>query len=149
MEAGTKQVEAGVATTQKAGTSLQEIISDAQQVGDMISQIATAATQQSSTAEQINSNVEQIAKIAKASSAGTQQEAQACQNLSNLAVDLQQLVGGFQLESASADEGGGKTTSVRQKSPRKVQPVSGLLTSQTKGFGAVRNRQDNEAALVH
>jgi methyl-accepting chemotaxis protein len=107
MQAGTKQVEAGVATTAKAGHSLEEIITAAQQVGDMISQIATAATQQTSTAEQINANVEQIAKIAQESAAGEQQSAKACQDLSALATDLQQLVGRFQLteKDTHADSG--------------------------------------------
>jgi uncharacterized phage infection (PIP) family protein YhgE len=95
MQTGTKQVEAGVATTSKAGASLKEIITAAQQVGNMISQIATAATQQSITAEQINSSVEQIAKITHESAAGVQQSAKACQDLANLAIDLQDVVGKF------------------------------------------------------
>jgi hypothetical protein len=97
MEAGTSQVEAGVATTARAGSSLAEIIAAAKQVGDMISQIATAATQQANTAEQITSNVEQIAKITHESAAGTQQSARACEELSNLALDLQALVARFKV----------------------------------------------------
>lgn len=102
MQAGTKQVDEGEATTSKAGTSLKEIITAAQHVGDMISQIATAATQQSCTAEQISTNVEQIAKITTESAAGAQQSARACEELSHLALDLQQLVGGFKLDKSGA-----------------------------------------------
>jgi uncharacterized phage infection (PIP) family protein YhgE len=82
----------------KAGASLEEIIAAAQNVGDMISQIATASTQQAATAEQITSNVEHIARITNESAAGAQQSAKACEELSNLALDLQQLVGKFKVD---------------------------------------------------
>jgi methyl-accepting chemotaxis protein len=115
MQAGTKQVEVGVATTAKAGASLEEIITAAQQVGDMISQIATASTQQSSTAEQINANVEQIAKITHESAAGAQQSAKACEDLSNLALDLQQVVGQFKLDEANTGVRSNSVMSARRK----------------------------------
>jgi methyl-accepting chemotaxis protein len=100
MQAGTKQVDVGVATTAKAGASLEEIIAAAQRVGDMISQIATSSIEQSSTAEQINSNIEQIARISRESATGVQQSASACHDLSNLALDLQQLVGRFKISQS-------------------------------------------------
>jgi methyl-accepting chemotaxis protein len=97
MEAGTKQVEKGVGTTTQAGASIEEIIQAAEQVGDMVTQIATAATQQSSTTDQIKDNLEAIARITHESSTGAQQSAKACQDLSNLAFDLEQLVSRFRL----------------------------------------------------
>jgi methyl-accepting chemotaxis protein len=100
MQTGTKRVEAGVATTSKAGASLEEIIAAAQRVGDMITQIATATTQQTSAAEHVNTNLEQIAKITQESAAGAQQSAKACEDLSQLALELHQIVGQFKLESS-------------------------------------------------
>ena len=97
MEAGTKQVEEGVQTTAQAGDSLKEIIEMAEQVGEMITHIATAATEQSSASEQVNNNMEQIAKLVKESAVGAQQSAKACQDLSGLALDLQKMVGNFRL----------------------------------------------------
>jgi uncharacterized phage infection (PIP) family protein YhgE len=99
MESGTAQVQAGVATTTQAGSSLHDIIQSAEQVGDMVTHIATAATQQSSTATEVNSNIEQIAKITAESAIGAQQSAKACHDLSNLALELQKIVGGFHLDS--------------------------------------------------
>jgi uncharacterized phage infection (PIP) family protein YhgE len=125
-----------VATTAKAGASLEEIITAAQQVGDMISQIATAATQQSSTAEQINSNVEQIAKITHESAAGAQQSAQACEDLSNLALDLQQLVAQFKLANASAGEFSNRAGMVR-KGPSLHPRFSAPPTGKPNGHDAV------------
>jgi methyl-accepting chemotaxis protein len=97
MEEGTQQVEQGVLTTSQAGASLKEIIQMAQQVGDMITHIATAATQQSRATEEVNANVEQIASLVKASADGAQQSARACEELSTLALDLQRMVGNFKL----------------------------------------------------
>jgi methyl-accepting chemotaxis protein len=103
MQTGTQQVEVGVQTTTRAGQSLDEIIQAAQLVGDMVTQIATATSQQSSTSDQIKANVAQIAKISGESAAGAQQSAKACEELSNLALDLQALVSKFNVgENASA-----------------------------------------------
>jgi methyl-accepting chemotaxis protein len=99
MEAGTKQVEAGVATTQEAGNSLGAIIESAEQVGEMVTHIATAATEQSAATEEANANLEQIAKITAETAEGAQQSAKACQDLSSLALDLQNLVSQFKLSS--------------------------------------------------
>jgi len=97
MEEGTKQVEEGVKTTGRAGDSLKQIIHMSEQVGEMITHIATAATEQSSASEEVNNNMEQIAKLVKESADGAQQSAKACQDLSGLALDLQKMVGNFKL----------------------------------------------------
>jgi methyl-accepting chemotaxis protein len=98
MESGTQQVEEGVTSTAKAGDSLRAIIQMSEQVGGMITEIATAAAQQSSTTEQVNGNVEQISKLVKESAIGAQQSAAACQDLSSLALDLQTMVSKFKLQ---------------------------------------------------
>ena len=100
MEIGTKQVEEGVSSTAKSGDSLRAIIQMSEQVGGMITEIATAANQQSSTTEQVNMNIEQIARLVKESAIGAQQSATACQDLSSLALDLQTLVSRFKLEES-------------------------------------------------
>ena len=108
MEEGTKQVEEGVSSTSRAGDSLKQIIHMSEQVGEMITHIATAATEQSSASEEINNNMEQIAKLVKESTDGAQQSAKACSDLSGLALDLQKMVGNFKLaggDSASSRRG--------------------------------------------
>src|SRR5262249_39215841 len=97
MEQGTKQVEAGVASTAQAGDSLREIIQMSDRVGEMIIHIATAATEQSSATEQVTSNMDQISKLVQESAVGAQQSAKACQDLSGLALDLQKMVSNFKL----------------------------------------------------
>ncbi|HEX3484891.1 MAG TPA: methyl-accepting chemotaxis protein, partial [Micropepsaceae bacterium] len=53
MEVGSQQVEAGVTSTARAGESLQQIIHMSEEVGSMISHIATAATQQTGASVEI------------------------------------------------------------------------------------------------
>jgi methyl-accepting chemotaxis protein len=101
MQAGTKRVESGVATTRQAGESLREIIASASQVGEMVTQIATAAHQQTSVTEEVNRNLEQITKVTGETASGAQEAAKACQGLSNLAFDLQNAVGQFQIGTSA------------------------------------------------
>jgi methyl-accepting chemotaxis protein len=95
MQAGTKQVEAGVATTSKAGSSLQEILAAAQHVGNMIARISTAATHQGNSATEINSNVEQIARLTAESAEDVQQSTNSCKSLSDLSLSLKDIIGQF------------------------------------------------------
>jgi methyl-accepting chemotaxis protein len=109
MEAGSRQVEAGVKSTAEAGESLKEIIQMAEEVGEMITHIATAATEQSAASEEVNQNMDQIAKLVKESAVGAQQSAKACQDLSGLALDLQKMVGNFDLDGKSGQKHGGSS----------------------------------------
>jgi methyl-accepting chemotaxis protein len=97
MEKGSREVQVGVEKTTASGAALAEIIKVSEQVGDMISQIATAAIEQSSASEQINANVSQISSSTHESSATADQMAKACQDLSSLAFDLQVMVSNFKL----------------------------------------------------
>jgi methyl-accepting chemotaxis protein len=102
MQSGTEQVNAGVETTTQAGSALTEIIAAAEQVGSMVEQIAAAAIQQSAATDQISDSVEKIVSTSGQSAAGAQQSATACQGLSDLALDLQQLVARFNLTGHDA-----------------------------------------------
>jgi methyl-accepting chemotaxis protein len=102
MEAGTKQVEQGVQSTSRAGDSLKQIIHMSEQVGEMITHIATAATQQSSATEEVNNNINQIATITREAAAGAQESAKACGDLTALAQNLQSTVSKFKLEEGSS-----------------------------------------------
>jgi methyl-accepting chemotaxis protein len=103
MQAGTKEVELGVELTTQAGSSLHEIIQMSEQVGDMVTHIATAATEQSAATDEINGNIEQITKITATSAASAQQTTDTLQDFSALASNLQQLVGQFRLGAESND----------------------------------------------
>jgi methyl-accepting chemotaxis protein len=95
-------VEAGVESTAKAGDALKETIQMSEQVGEMITHIATAAAEQSSASEEVNHNMDQIARLVKESAERAQQSAKASQDLSGLALDLQNMVAHFKLAEDSA-----------------------------------------------
>ena len=100
MDIGSQQVEEGVASTARAGESLQQIIHMSEEVGSMITQIATAATEQSGATSDVNQSMDQIAHLVKESAVAAQQSAKACQDLSELALALQSMVGSFKLQAA-------------------------------------------------
>jgi methyl-accepting chemotaxis protein len=97
MEVGSRQVEEGVASTVRAGESLKQIIHMSEEVGSMITHIATAATEQAGATVEINRNMEQITQLVKESATAAQQSAKACQDLSELAMALQNMVDSFKL----------------------------------------------------
>jgi len=101
MEAGTHEVELGLTETSKAGAALKEIITAAQHVGDVISQIAMATNQQTSAMAEINISVEHIATITREAEAALQQSAATGGELSQSAQDLKQLMGRFRLASGA------------------------------------------------
>jgi methyl-accepting chemotaxis protein len=104
MQSGTEQVEKGVEVTLSAGDSLKQIISQAEDVGEMVTHIATAATEQSSATDQVNGNMDQINKLVAEAAAGSQEAAKACDQLSSLALDLQRLVERFKLGNDASPE---------------------------------------------
>jgi methyl-accepting chemotaxis protein len=97
MRSGTDRVDAGVAAACKAGEALKAIIESSESMQEMVTLIATAATEQAAATEQVNGNVVQIAKMVCQSSIGAEQSAKACEGLSNLALELQQMVSDFKL----------------------------------------------------
>lgn len=97
MEAGTREVNEGVALANQAGESLTQIVVAVQKVNDMIRQIATAAEQQSAASEEISRSIEEIASVTRETSQGSTQTATASQELSRMATDLQGMVGQFKI----------------------------------------------------
>jgi len=101
MELGNREVESGVKKTSASGAALEEIIKMSEDVGGMTAQIATAATEQSSATEQINASVAQISSATQESSVAAGQTAKACSDLSGMALDLQNIVSQFKLDSGA------------------------------------------------
>ncbi|HEX4311540.1 MAG TPA: methyl-accepting chemotaxis protein [Acidobacteriaceae bacterium] len=105
MHAGTEEVEHGVEITVKAGESLQQIIGDAENVGQMISQIATATTEQSATTEDVTMSVTRINQLVTGSAEEAQKTARSCDRLTGLAEELRKMVGRFHIAEGGRDRG--------------------------------------------
>ncbi|MBK7632407.1 MAG: HAMP domain-containing protein [Ignavibacteriales bacterium] len=108
MQQGTEEVEAGKALAEKAGKSLQEIIHGAEQVVDIVTQVAAASEEQSSASEQISKNIESISSVTQESASGIQQIAHASEDLNRLTLNLQELIAQFKVDQS------GSKYSVRQ-----------------------------------
>ena len=96
---GTAQVRKVVTAAAEAGAKLHLIINSAEDAAGMVNQIAAAATEQSSATDEVNNNVSEIAKISLDTSSGARQSARACEALSELALDLNQLISKFRVEA--------------------------------------------------
>lgn len=105
MKEGTAEVEKGKELAKRAGESLKVIITGAEEVVDMVTQVAAASEEQSSAAEQISKNIEGISNVTQESAAGVQQIARASEDLSRLTVDLQDLISRFKIDEGSSDHG--------------------------------------------
>jgi len=104
MEEGTAEVERGKKLVDKAGQSLIQIISGAEKVADIVSQVAAASEEQSSASEQISKNIEGISSVTQQSAAGIQQVARAAEDLNRLTNNLENLISKFKISSESNSE---------------------------------------------
>jgi len=97
MEMGRAKAVESVEQAAKAGEALRAITGVVDNIKSMNMQIASAAEEQSATAEEINRNIVNISEVAQETASGTQQTANASDELARLAIDLQEHVGRFQV----------------------------------------------------
>jgi methyl-accepting chemotaxis protein len=124
MRTGTGKVDSGVEAAGRAGDVLKEIISATTKQHEMITHIATAATEQAAATDQVNGNMELISKMVQQSAISAEESAKACQDLSSLALDLQQVVSKFKVEERSRGRG-----QVGRKTPAMFYDPSALAES--------------------
>jgi methyl-accepting chemotaxis protein len=100
-------VEGGVGSARAAGDALARIIQGSEAVQKMVTQIATASTQQSYATQSVNTNLSEISSIIEATTSSSARAVDACERLSHLAADLNQLVGSFKVrdELVGPEEG--------------------------------------------
>jgi len=101
MQQGTKEVENGRMLAEKAGDSLKEIITGADRVTDIVTQVAAASEEQSKASEQITQNIELITNVTQQSATGVRQIARAAEELNQLTSNLQSLISGFKVDTLS------------------------------------------------
>ncbi|GAB7081610.1 methyl-accepting chemotaxis protein [Megalodesulfovibrio paquesii] len=82
------QVDSSTASSNRAGSALEEITARIQDMTSRVAQIATAAEQQRAAAEEINQNIEEISNIAGEAEEAASQTASATRDLAALALEL-------------------------------------------------------------
>jgi methyl-accepting chemotaxis protein len=106
MRSGRAAVEQGVEAAGFAGESMQKVIGEAEKVGMMVAQIASAATQQATATEEVNASMSQISALATEAADGSQLSARACGQLFDLALGLQTMVDRFDVGQRTSRDAG-------------------------------------------
>lgn len=106
MQNGKEKVSTGVDLANKTGEALAKIVRMVSESADMIQQIAVASEEQSSATQQIAADIENVAQVTKESAAGANESAKACQDLSQIAIELQRLVGNFRVSTTGRSTAG-------------------------------------------
>lgn len=99
MEQGRSQAKQGVTQAEGALQALEAIASAVTTINDMNNHIASASEQQSATTEEMNRNILNISGVAEQTAAGTRQTTAAADELSSLAIKLQDMVSQFKVQS--------------------------------------------------
>ncbi len=97
MEQGRNQAKISVDNAAHAGESLRAITGSVTTISDMNTQIASAAEEQSAVAEEIDRNITNIRRLGDQTASGATQTASSSQEMAQLAVQLQTLVGQFRV----------------------------------------------------
>jgi methyl-accepting chemotaxis protein len=126
-------VEGGVGSARAAGDALARIIQGSEAVQKMVTQIATASTQQSYATQSVNTNLSEISSIIEATTNSSALAVDACDRLSHLAADLNQLVGSFKVRDELNEPEEGKGAS---GDDGVVQQPPGSLHARTRGLVA-------------
>lgn len=102
MRSSTKHVESGVDSARSAGDALASIIHGSEGVQRMVTQIASASTQQSHATQSVNANISEISSIIECTTGNSARAVDACDRLTHLASDLNELVGAFKVRDRLA-----------------------------------------------
>lgn len=102
MKQGNKQVNEIISLATDSKKSLNQILSNTEEVVQLVNQIAAASEQQSATSQIVSSNVENVSNIIKESANAVSQIAEATNDLTKLAINLQNLLGLFRLSESDS-----------------------------------------------
>jgi methyl-accepting chemotaxis protein len=100
VEGGRGAVEHGIERMDEARTAIDAVVQLAQNTEQMVTAIATAAQEQSAASNEVSQTIAAMSGIASESAQASDQTANACKQLAELAGNLDRLVGQFQLRHA-------------------------------------------------
>jgi methyl-accepting chemotaxis protein len=97
MVEGVEEVERGTTGAASSGKALEDILAQINDVTGQINQIATAAEEQTATTREISNNIQRISDTVKISARSSEEISIASSQLSQLSVELQEMVKRFRL----------------------------------------------------
>jgi methyl-accepting chemotaxis protein len=99
--ASVERVESGSRLVQDAGSTMDEIVSSVQRVGDMVSQITAASTEQSREIGEVNAAVGELDQMTQQNAALVEESAAAAESLKEQSSRLAHAVAVFQTDGVS------------------------------------------------
>jgi len=130
IEDSVRKVEAGGKLVDETGETMDKIVASVHQVTEIMGGIAESSQEQSAGIEQVNQAVGQMDEITQQNAALVEQAAAASESMQNQAIQLAQLVSGFQLVQNDK-----VATQVRMVKPR---PISAKSKPQPVKMGVAR-----------
>ena len=100
--ASVAEIEGGSRSVEEAGTSMADIVTSVQQVGDIISQISQASAEQAAGLQDVNHAIVQMDQVTQQNLALVEQAAAAACSLQDQALSLSQAVTLFKLDDVAA-----------------------------------------------
>lgn len=104
MQTATEEVNKGIELADKAGSSLEQIVSSSQEVWDLINQIAAATEEQSATAEQIAKNITSISQVTADTATRVQDVAKSSEDLAKQMDMLRSMLEKFKLSTENVSQ---------------------------------------------
>jgi len=95
---GIELLEGGTAKTQENKALLQQILESVVQVKEMVQQISTSAQGEAQTSGMISENTQEIAQLGRDFLNDGEESRKACENLSRLAMEMEQDLSGFKVQ---------------------------------------------------
>jgi methyl-accepting chemotaxis protein len=101
IEASSGKVENGLIVAKKTSESFEEIVSNIIKVTDISGEIAAASNEQAQGVTQIGQGLDQVDQVTQENTANAEETASVAEELSSQAIQLQELVGQFELSKSS------------------------------------------------
>ena len=94
------QVENGSALVRRTGESLEDILTQAAEVSELMGEIAAAASEQAAGLDEINTGVNQLDQVTQQNAAAAEQTTASAASLSQKAEELSDALAGFRAQAA-------------------------------------------------
>ena len=130
IDGSVKNVNTGTRMVDKAGKTMEEIVSSIKLVTDIMSKITSASSEQSDGIEQVNQAVSQMDEVTQQNAALVEQAAAAAESLEDQARDLTGSISIFKIEQRRENPTEiVRLSAVKANSVKKSKPVQRALTS--------------------
>ncbi|MBF0530147.1 MAG: methyl-accepting chemotaxis protein, partial [Deltaproteobacteria bacterium] len=110
IDGSVKKVENGAILLKKSAQGLNDIVTGALKVSELVAEIASASNEQAQGISQINQGLSQIEQVTHQNTANAEQTAAASEELTGQAMHLSEIVSHFKLNRHGGPDGSGKAS---------------------------------------